>query len=52
MKDSAFALAKFIDSNGDYWVYFEAIGFADTVANEGYVSVRGFAPMEDVYLRN
>ena len=51
-RDTAYALAKFIDAEGTYWVYFEALGYADTIANEGYVSVRGFVPMDQVSLRN
>ena len=51
LQESAFALAKYLDDNGTYWVYFEAIGYADTVANQGYVSVRGFVPASQVSLR-
>ena len=50
-RDSAFALAKYVDADGNWWVYFEAIGFADTISNEGYVSVRGFVPLNQVSLR-
>ena len=50
-RDTAYALAKYIDDEGTYWVYFEALGYADTVANHGYVSVRGFVPMDQVSLR-
>lgn len=51
VRDSAFALAKYLDSNGTYWVYFEALGYANTVSNQGYVSVRGFVPVSQVTLR-
>lgn len=47
-RSSAFALAKFTDSAGDMWVYFESIGYSES---RGYVSVRGFVPMDDVELR-
>lgn len=50
-RSCAFALAQITDSNGVTWVYFESLGYANTSAQTGYVSVRGFVPMDDVTLR-
>ncbi len=47
-RSSAYALAQYRDERGKAWVYFEATGYS---AAQGTVSVRGFAPMEDVALR-
>lgn len=47
-RDSAYALAQFVDASGTTWVYFESTGYASTAANQGYVSVRGFVPMSQV----
>ena len=47
-RDNAFALAQITDASGEAWVYFESLGYA---SGQGYVNVRGFAPMEDVSLR-
>jgi len=47
-RDTAYALAQFVDDNGTVWVYFESIGYANTASNQGYVNVRGFVPMSQV----
>ena len=50
-RSNAFALAQFVDANGTPWVYFESLGYSSVSGSKGYMTVRGFVPMNEVSLR-